>query len=105
VQDNLSGTLGWTAIEWRSLWAGDAGRVALNVLAKLLGLVITALAISMGAPFWFDVINKVANLRATLKPYWTKPESTAKRPPAAQASQSVSLTVSQPPAEAQAQIL
>ena len=31
---------------------------------KLLGLLITVGAISQGAPFWFDVLNKVTNLRA-----------------------------------------
>jgi hypothetical protein len=35
---------------------------------KLLGLIITIGAISQGAPFWFDVLNKVTNLRATGRP-------------------------------------
>ena len=74
VQDNLSGVLGWTLHEWNRLCAGQPWMVALNVLLKLMGLAITALAVSMGAPFWFDVINKVANLRATLKP---KPRTVA----------------------------
>ncbi len=33
------------------------------VLEKLPGLLITALALSFGAPFWFDVLNKIMNLR------------------------------------------
>ncbi|MFN7495636.1 MAG: hypothetical protein ACK5RG_22150 [Cyclobacteriaceae bacterium] len=37
-------------------------------LRKLGGLLITTLAICLGAPFWFDVLNKVANLRSSLKP-------------------------------------
>jgi hypothetical protein len=32
---------------------------------KWLGLAITILAVSMGAPFWFDVLGKFARLRAT----------------------------------------
>ena len=32
---------------------------------KLLGLLITAFAICLGAPFWFDILNKVARIRAT----------------------------------------
>ncbi len=40
----------------------------LYVLRKLGGLLITTLAICLGAPFWFDVLNKVANLRSSLKP-------------------------------------
>lgn len=31
---------------------------------KLMGLLITAIAISLGAPFWFDLLKKVANVRA-----------------------------------------
>jgi hypothetical protein len=39
-----------------------------------LGLLITAIAISFGAPFWFDALNKLANLRmAGKKPEETKP--------------------------------
>ena len=35
---------------------------------KLLGLIITIGAISQGAPFWFDILNKVTNLRAAGRP-------------------------------------
>jgi hypothetical protein len=38
------------------------------LLRKLLGLVITGFAVSQGAPFWFDLLNKVSNLRAGGKP-------------------------------------
>ncbi len=30
---------------------------------KVMGWLATVLAISMGAPFWFDILNKIANLR------------------------------------------
>lgn len=33
------------------------------ILQKLAGLLATVFAIMMGAPFWFDVLNKIANLR------------------------------------------
>jgi len=32
-------------------------------LAKLVGLALTVIALSLGAPFWFDMLNKVVNLR------------------------------------------
>lgn len=32
-------------------------------LTKLMGLLITASAVSLGAPFWFDMLNKLVNLR------------------------------------------
>lgn len=41
----------------------------------ILGFILTALAISLGAPFWFDLLNKLVSLRAA----GTKPE---KAPPA-----------------------
>jgi hypothetical protein len=34
----------------------------------LVGWIMTALAISLGAPFWFDVLNKFMVVRATVKP-------------------------------------
>jgi hypothetical protein len=36
-----------------------------SVPLKVAGWIITALAISLGAPFWFDLLNKVAQLRST----------------------------------------
>lgn len=34
-------------------------------LGKIGGLLVTILAVSMGAPFWFDLLNKVVNARLT----------------------------------------
>lgn len=34
---------------------------------KILGFLITAIAISLGAPFWFDILNKIMSLRGTGK--------------------------------------
>jgi hypothetical protein len=36
-----------------------------NILLKLLGIVITAIAAQQGAPFWFDVLKRLVNLRGT----------------------------------------
>jgi hypothetical protein len=33
-----------------------------------IGWIITALAVSLGAPFWFDMLNKIMVVRATVKP-------------------------------------
>jgi hypothetical protein len=38
-------------------------------LAKIVGWIITGLAISLGAPFWFDLLNKVMVIRSTVKPH------------------------------------
>jgi hypothetical protein len=46
-----------------------------NWILKILGLLFTALAVSLGAPFWFDMLNKLVNLRSVgKKPAATKPE-------------------------------
>ncbi len=45
-------------------------RVGETPMMKIAGLLVTAGALSLGAPFWFDLLNKVVNLRATGK----KPE-------------------------------
>jgi hypothetical protein len=36
------------------------------ILKSLLGWVITALALSLGAPFWFDLLNKLMKLRGSV---------------------------------------
>jgi hypothetical protein len=36
-----------------------------NLLAKLAGIFITALAAMQGAPFWFDMLKRAVNLRST----------------------------------------
>ncbi|MCK4526615.1 hypothetical protein KAW18_04525 [candidate division WOR-3 bacterium] len=36
-------------------------------LNKILGLLFTTLAVSLGAPFWFDMLNKFVNLRSVGK--------------------------------------
>jgi hypothetical protein len=35
---------------------------------KILGILISSIAVAMGAPFWFDLLNKVVNLRLTGSP-------------------------------------
>jgi hypothetical protein len=42
---------------------------------KILGWLFTVLAVSLGAPFWFDLLNKLVNLRGAGK----KPEPAAKK--------------------------
>lgn len=45
-------------------------------LKKALGILMTGLAVSQGAPFWFDLLNKVTNLRSTGRPPEKSPAST-----------------------------
>lgn len=37
-------------------------------ITRIMGWIITIVAVSMGAPFWFDVLNKFVNLRNTGRP-------------------------------------
>jgi hypothetical protein len=58
-----------TVVEGRGLW--------LHVFEPLVGWLITALAAMLGAPFWFDVLNKVMVIRSTVKPHEKSPEESS----------------------------
>jgi hypothetical protein len=55
---NLGLKLGWQ----------DESKSGTNWANKIFGLLLTALAVSMGAPFWFDMLSKIIGVRATGKP-------------------------------------
>jgi hypothetical protein len=44
------------------------GNPRLNGFEMLIGWLITTLALSLGAPFWFDVLSKFMVVRSTIKP-------------------------------------
>lgn len=48
---------------------------------KLLGLLLTAFAVSQGAPFWFDLLNKIIVIRSTVKPHEKSREQPSKDRP------------------------
>jgi hypothetical protein len=54
-------------------WPYDQFQENMKLLSwsKVFGWVLTIIAISLGAPFWFDLLNKVMNLRGTGKPVET----------------------------------
>jgi hypothetical protein len=45
-----------------------------NSFSKLLGWLITGLAVTLGASFWFDLLSKFMTVRSTIKPKLTKPD-------------------------------
>jgi hypothetical protein len=51
-------------------------------LLKLLGFFLTALAVSQGAPFWFDLLNKIIVIRSTIKPHEKSQDQPSKDRPA-----------------------
>jgi hypothetical protein len=72
--------IGWTkeefsqapGSEWSKWkWTGVLG-------LKLIGLFLTGLAVSLGAPFWFDVLNKFMVVRSTIKPQEKSQETPSK---------------------------
>lgn len=60
--DSLSLPIGWDRVPP----VGDAPVSWL--LKQIVGLAITALAVMLGASFWFDTLNKIMTIRSTLKP-------------------------------------
>lgn len=76
--DSLSLPIGWTK-GWgapRPDYKVDANNFEIwnHILAPVLGWLITAFAATMGAPFWFDILNKVMVIRSTVKPHEKSPE-------------------------------
>ena len=60
---NASGLkLGWTERAWRSTWQSP-----LSAIEKLVGLLLSAFAVSMGAPFWFDLLKNLVSIRSVGK--------------------------------------
>jgi hypothetical protein len=49
-----------TAEEWNEIWK--------HLRHAFFGWFLTAIAVSFGAPFWFDLLNKVMVIRSTVKP-------------------------------------
>lgn len=50
---------------------------ALDVILKIVGLILTALAISLGAPLWFDLMQKMIDIRGAGKKPTTENEKQA----------------------------
>ena len=66
--------IGWTKQGFNDFTDFKRGTWLLNIL----GWLITALALSLGAPFWFDLLNKFIVVRSTVKPKEKSPEEESK---------------------------
>lgn len=67
--DALGLPIGWIVATDAN--TGDPRRTPTNAegwMLKLLGIILTGLAISQGSPFWFDLLNKFMVVRSTVKP-------------------------------------
>ena len=73
---------GWTRAEWKGLFTAAAGKesksgsvskvktgmnIFFQVAEKLLGLTISGLLISFGAPFWHDLLSSLSGLKQRLQ--------------------------------------
>jgi hypothetical protein len=70
--------IGWDTDEAKKLFDQGLWTNKRAWTRKLLGLLITSLAVSLGAPFWFDMLNKFMVVRSTIKPHEKSPEEKAK---------------------------
>jgi hypothetical protein len=50
------------------------------IVTKLIGIILTALAASLGAPFWFDLLQKITKVRASGKQLLTASQSATNLP-------------------------
>lgn len=66
--------IGWS---WKPNPPTDANKTSLpncwDWLTRIMGWLLTALAVSLGAPFWFDFLGKLINVRHGMR----KPEAKA----------------------------
>ncbi|MBB5057370.1 cell division septation protein DedD [Granulicella aggregans] len=67
------------------------------------GWLLTAIACSFGAPFWFDLLNKIMVIRSTVKPHQKSPEEASEdhqdpKPPTPPAPAPATPGTAQPPA-------
>jgi hypothetical protein len=96
--------IGWSASEIKSeIWSWPALIAKFGfwpvlfhglwwTLVKIVGLGITVFAISLGAPFWFDMLSKLMNVRGA----GNKPETTATTSINQQPGPTLTITTQQP---------
>jgi len=73
--ESMNLPIGWSA--WgapRRIGEPGSGGIWNNIFGPILGLLLTAIAATMGAPFWFDMLNKIMVIRSTVKPHEKSPE-------------------------------
>lgn len=77
--ESLNLPIGWTKLDDYMGFSAANGYKALRVWPLMIaGWLVTALAATLGAPFWFDVLNKIIIVRSTVKSYEKSPEKGSK---------------------------
>jgi hypothetical protein len=67
--EKLGLPIGWDPEDPRTIPGG-----ARDWALKVIGWLLTAAAVSLGAPFWFDLLNKFIIIRSTVRPREKSPE-------------------------------
>lgn len=75
VNQELALPIGWQKFE---LPTGEGRMFLLSWVLLVAGWLATAFAATLGAPFWFDVMNKIMIIRSTVKPDEKSPEEASK---------------------------
>lgn len=70
--ENQSLPIGWDENGW---FNGEQIEAQGKLRQVSLGWFISAIAISMGAPFWFELLGKVINVRSTVRPLSSQEEN------------------------------
>jgi hypothetical protein len=68
IKDDLASLDGIGLPLGRDYSLKDPQKLWMATRAHWVGWLITALAVSLGAPFWFDMLNKIMVVRSTVKP-------------------------------------
>jgi hypothetical protein len=67
--------IGWSGYVWPTqIEKGHRLESFGLFLLSLAGWLLTGLAVALGAPFWFDALNKMMVIRSTVKPHEKSPE-------------------------------
>jgi hypothetical protein len=94
---SLSLPIGWATVS-KPAEGARAVEVWTFWLSQVMGLLLTTFAIMLGAPFWFDTLNKIIVIRSTVKPHEKSPEEASEDRQKPERS-AESRTSSQPPSD------
>jgi hypothetical protein len=67
-------------VEKFKIYAAATWHLRAKTYPHLAGWLLTALAVSLGAPFWFDMLNKIMVVRSTVKPSEKSKDEASKDP-------------------------
>ncbi len=73
-----------------------------TIIEMIVGWLITAFAVTLGAPFWFDLLNRFMIIRSTIKPTQKSPDEASADPQAVAPADDPATKNTDMPAQAQA---